>query len=122
SKAIEKISSVNWHYITAITKAQIEKLIRKDVFQLELFTDELVEVEDEGIRYVLHRNPIRAEEIQMNRSSKLDHIESLCKDRNQYLQQHPRARIATAQKVLQAKINKLKLDQKSTSPKSSHVY
>src|SRR5690625_2628472 len=109
SKAIEKISSVNWHYITAITKAQIEKLIRKDVFQLELFTDELVEVEDEGIRYVLHRNPIRAEEIQMNRSSKLDHIESLCKDRNQYLQQHPRARIATAQKVLQAKINKLKL-------------
>jgi transposase len=67
SASIKEITELKWFYITAITKPQIEKLIKQKVFQLELFTDELMEVKQENIRYVLHRNPVRAKEISEKR-------------------------------------------------------
>ena len=47
-----------FNYITAISKPQIEKLIKKEVIQLDLFDEKLVEIEDEGVRYILKRNPV----------------------------------------------------------------
>ena len=49
STQIKDLKDINWFYITSITKPQIEKLFQKEVFQIELFTDELVEVENGGI-------------------------------------------------------------------------
>src|SRR5947209_5239133 len=50
------------HFITAITKPQIEKLLKQGTLQMELFEQELAEVlADEGVRYVLRRHP-RSEE------------------------------------------------------------
>lgn len=98
-----------FHYITAITKAQIETLIKKNVIQYSLFDDNLVEVEDEGVRYILRRNPIRAAEIAKSRSSKQQSIENLVKNQNAYLQDHSRAKVETALKKINAKINRLNL-------------
>lgn len=53
----------DFRYITAITKPQIRKMLSQGVLQYELFTQFVCEVEFEGIRYILRRNPIRAEQI-----------------------------------------------------------
>ena len=112
SLQIEAIHNEAWNYITSITKAQIETLIHNGSFQLEFFTDELVEIEDtEGeIRYVLHRNPVRANEISDNRESKIASIEKKVQEGNQYLKDHPRAKAETRKRNLEKYINKVKLD------------
>lgn len=59
---IEAVINQGWNYITAITKSQIEKLLRTGVFQLELFDEDVHEIIDQGVRYVVCRNPLRAAE------------------------------------------------------------
>jgi transposase len=71
SAQIQDLKSVGFHYITAITKAQIRSLIKTGVFQLELFDDQLCEIQDGGVRYVLRRNPVRATEMAVSRTSEL---------------------------------------------------
>ena len=44
-------------------KPQIGSLVNKGILQLGLFETELCEVKDDGVRYVLRRNPVRAEEM-----------------------------------------------------------
>jgi len=44
-------------YITGLTRLEIEQLIEKKVIQLNLFAKELVEIEDDKIRYILSVNP-----------------------------------------------------------------
>lgn len=46
------LSDVGFHYITAITKRQIEKLLKDDVLQLDLFDDHICEVEYQSSCYV----------------------------------------------------------------------
>lgn len=107
---IKLLGSHGWHYITAITKPQIESLIKKNVFQLDLFEDKLAEIAHEGIRYCLRRNPERQREIQNNRKEKIAKIESCCEKLNERLQSKPRAKPATAVKDLEKRINQLKLE------------
>src|SRR5262249_32964028 len=53
SQQIEDLAQQGFHYITAITNPQIEKLLRTGTFQMELFEQELAEVlAEEGVRYV----------------------------------------------------------------------
>lgn len=111
SLQIGALHDETWNYITSITKAQIEILIRKGTFQLELFTKDLVDIEDveNEIRYVLHKNPIRAKEISENRKSKIASIEKKVQEGNQYLKEHPRAKVTTRIINLKKYINKVKL-------------
>jgi hypothetical protein len=71
---IEQLQADNaheFHYITAITKPQIEKLLREKKIQMGLFDQELGEVQlPEGLRLVLRRNPVRADEMKRSRQSK----------------------------------------------------
>jgi hypothetical protein len=72
SQQIEDLAKQGFHSITAITKLQIDKLLRTGTFQMELFEQELAEVlADEGVRYVLRRNPMRAQEMRDTRHAKL---------------------------------------------------
>ena len=71
SSQVEDLAGHGFHYITAITKPQIETLLRQGVLQLGLFDATLAEVTSEaGPRYVLRRNPLRAEEIAAGRRDK----------------------------------------------------
>jgi hypothetical protein len=56
-----------FHYITAITKPQIEKLMKRGLIQIGLFDEKVCEVEEAGIRYILRRNPVRVEEMEKSR-------------------------------------------------------
>ena len=100
----------DFRYVTAISKPQIRKKLNDKIFQYELFSEKVSEVEEDGIRYVLRRNPIRKEEISRNRESKFDSIIELAENQTKYLSDHARARTATAIKKVNAKIKKLATD------------
>jgi transposase len=109
---IKDMQKEGFHYITAITKPQIDKLLNEKVLQLELFDDELAEIEaNEGIRYILRRNARRAEEISKARTDKLASINKEVIKLNQYLKDHQRAKEEVALKKIDGKIKKLKLSE-----------
>lgn len=74
SEQIENLNERDWYYITAITNPQIEKLREDKILQLELFEENLCEVEYDEIRYILRRNPERKQEIERSRDSKIEYI------------------------------------------------
>jgi len=100
----------DFRYITAITKPQILKMLENRVIQYELFTEHVCEVEHNDVRYILRRNPIRAEQIVMTRKAKAAAVEKLSKERNKYLAEHRKASTVVALKKVRAKIKKLKCD------------
>ncbi len=100
----------DFRYVTAISKPQIRKKLNDKIFQYELFSEKVSEVEEDGVRYVLRRNPIRKEEISRNRESKFNSIIELAVSQTKYLSDHPRAHTATAIKKVNAKIKKLATD------------
>lgn len=110
SGQIEDLAQAGFHYITAITKPQIDSLMAAGVIQMELFADQVCEVEQEGVRYVLRRNPLRAQQLAASRSSKQARVEELQNNGNDYLAQHPRAKLSTAEAKLRKKIAQLKID------------
>jgi Transposase DDE domain len=110
SQQIEDLAKQGFHYITAITKPQIAKLLRVGTFQLELFEQELAEVlADEGVRYVLRRNPVRAQEVREARHAKLATLQALVAQHNHYLTEHPRADAQGALQKLVARATTLRL-------------
>lgn len=109
SAQISELSAEDY-YITALTKPQIEKLLREDIFQMQLFDKTICEAIDEDIRYVLRRNPIRAEEIRENRQSKLAAVRKVCAQKAQYLAEHPRAKVNVAKRKIKQFIAKVKID------------
>jgi DDE family transposase len=110
SQQIADLAKQGFHDITAITKPQIEKLLRIGTFQLELFEQELAEVlAEEGVRYVLRRNPVRAQEVREARQAKLATLQALVAKHNHYLKEHPRADAQGALQKLVARATTLRL-------------
>ena len=106
-----EITAAGFHYITAITKAQIDGLIAAGVLQMDLFEDALAEVEGlDGERYVVRRNPARAEELAASRADKLTTLHTSAETANAYLNEHPRAAAKTQLARLKAKSETLGLD------------
>src|SRR5438128_7249999 len=107
---IADLAQQGLHYITAITKPQIEKLLRQGTLQLDLCDQELAEVlADEGIRYVLRRNPVRAQEVRDTRHAKLATLQAHVAKQNHYLTAHPRANAQGALQKLVARAEKLRI-------------
>jgi transposase len=112
SRQIEQLGSgqYGFHYITAITKPQIEKLLKENIIQMDLFEQELAEVKTaEGLRYVLRRNPARAMEIQRSRQDKLNALEKEIVKQNKYLQEHPRSVAEVALRSVNSRSKQLKI-------------
>jgi hypothetical protein len=107
---IEDLAKQGCHYITAITKPQIDKLLKQGTFQMDLFDQELAEVlTDEGLRYVLRRNPVRAQEVRDTRHAKLAALQAQLAKQNQYLTDHPRANAQGARQKLVARAKTLRI-------------
>jgi transposase len=100
SDQIASLGGQGFHYITAITKPQIEALLKQGTIQMGLFDEKLSEVtEEDGTRYILRRNPLRVEELEKNRQSK----------QNAYLQEHAGAKPQVALRKVVERSEKLKL-------------
>ena len=109
---IETLGERQFHYITAITKPQIEALLKSDALQLDLFDETLAEITTaEGLRYILRRNPHRAEEIAASREDKYQRLCRVAVESNHYLSAHPRARVEVALRLLENRCQKLRLAQ-----------
>jgi hypothetical protein len=111
SRQIKEIeANPGWNYITAITKAQINKMLRNGAFQIGLFDATLQEVIVENVRYVLRRNPLRAAELKANRQAKLRRLRQAQVERQEYLLKHPRAKTEVALRGLNQLTQKLKME------------
>ena len=119
---IEALAHQQMHYITAITKPQIEALLKGGILQMDLFDDTLAEVVTDkdcepdygcepckGIRYVIRRNPQRAAEIGANREAKYQALSKAVERCNSYLLEHPRARVEGALRTLEARAHTLRI-------------
>jgi transposase len=110
STQVKDLVGHGFHYITAITKPQIETLLKESVIQMDLFDQDLAEVEtDEGVRYVLRRNPLRAAEVAASRRSKIESVEKLVKNQNKYLKEHPRGKEEVALRKVYDRCKRLKI-------------
>jgi transposase len=110
SAQIRDLSEAKYHYITALTKPQIETLLKNNVVQMELFDETVCEVAVENIRYIYRRNPVRAMEIRENRQGKLGKLRDVCAQKVKYLSEHPRAKVGVARRVVEEKGKKLKIN------------
>lgn len=100
----------DFHFVTALTKPQIQKLLEQKVLQLELFDEKIHEVlGEDGRRFVLRRNPVRQAELQRTREQKQQSVEAALRKANTYLAEHPRAQVATQRRKLAGQLQRLKL-------------
>lgn len=72
SAQIEELEGEGFSYITSISKPEIEALASSGVIQLSLFDREICEICEGKVRYILRRNPKRAEEAGANRRQRLE--------------------------------------------------
>jgi hypothetical protein len=116
---IQELHEAGLHYITAISKPQIETLLRRSVLQMDLFDDKIAEIipqaagEEESRdsatphRYILRRNPVRAREIATTRKEKLERLNSRVAEANDYLSGGPRRRVSVQVKSVTAHAKRL---------------
>jgi transposase len=109
TKQIDQINQLEWNYITSITKPQIRTLLKTGVIQFELFETQPIGIQQDGIRYILRRNPSRAEQTKANRLSRLQKIRQWVREENQRLIDHPKAQPTKSLQKMQAKVVSLKL-------------
>jgi transposase len=100
----------DFSFITSISKCQINKLIREKELQLSLFDNDIKEVETEDKRNIFRCNPIRKQEMIASRNSKIESIKTLVSEKNQYLNEHKKAKIEIALHDLNNKAKKLGID------------
>lgn len=106
---IEQLNKAGFHYIGALTKPQIEALLVSGLFQMDMFDQTLCEVQAGGLRYVLRRNPARAEQIAETRRDKETALRRLIEKKNRYLAEHRRAGVKVAAREASQKIERLRL-------------
>lgn len=105
-------SDFDYTYITSISKKSIRKLCREDSpIEYSLFDKEIAEVIDkeEGLRYILRQNPVRVKELKKNRRDKIEKVETEVSKSNNYLSEHPGAKVSIQLRDLRKLIKKLKL-------------
>jgi transposase len=110
SKGRLELAQRGLHYITALTDPQVRRLLSQGLLQLELFSEQLCEVEDNGIRYVLRRNPDTEAREKHRLEDKLAKLESKIAVRNLQTQQHPRCQLEAGLRQLQGWAQRHKLD------------
>jgi hypothetical protein len=105
-----ELAAADFHYITAITKAQIDGLIEAGVLQ-NLFEETLAEVAGkDSERYVLRRNPARAKELLVSRQDKLTTLRTAGETANKYVGEHRRVAAKTQASRLKALAKTLHID------------
>ena len=111
-RQIEDLAEHGFHYITAITKPQIESLLPGGVLTMGLFDQPLAEVtSDAGPRYILRRNPIRAAEVAASRQDKLQAVQAEADRQNGYLKEHAKAHVNVALAKVTGRGRKLRLSE-----------
>ena len=88
SKGKQALTAAGLRYITALTDPQIRRLLGQGTLQLSLFSEQVCEVQGEGVRYILRRNPEEAQREQHRLDNKLAKLEAQLQARNEQVRNH----------------------------------
>ena len=86
----QALNEAGFHYISALTDPQIRLLLSKKKIQLELFAEQLCEVEADGVRYILRKNPEEARRIRHRLEDKLSKLRIKIAERNELVERSSR--------------------------------
>jgi len=82
SKGKQALQEAGLHYISALTDPQIRRLLGEGTLQMGLFSEDVCEVEAEGVRYLLRRNAAEAAREQHRLEDKLAKLKRKVEQRN----------------------------------------
>lgn len=105
----ELLGAEGFRYVTSLTDAQVRTKLAQGVFQLELFSERVAEVVEDGVRYLLRRNPAALERHRSRRADQLAIVEAKVAARNELLEQKPRAQVEAALREAQRWLSRYKL-------------
>jgi len=109
SKGKQALQAAGLRYITALTDPQVRRLLGEGTLQLNLFSEEVCEVEGENVRYVLRKNPDEAARQRHRWEDKLAKLEAKVQARNEQVREHPRCQPEAGQREMQAWAQRHKL-------------
>jgi len=109
SKGKAALTAERIRYLTALTEPQIRRLLKRDVLQLELFAEQVCEVQADGKRYILRKNPAEARKAQHRLQDKLTTLQTLVAARNAKVTASPRCQPEAGLRGLQAWVTRHKL-------------
>lgn len=110
SKAKTALNDVGFSDITALTDPQVRRLIKDQVIQPGLFDETVAEVEHQGKRLMLRRDPATFQKEQHRRNDKIQQLVRLIEERNAFVAQSKRARPEAGLKKLEAWSKRHKLN------------
>ena len=110
SPQMEALVRAGFHDITALTKPQVERLLKDQILQLALFTAQGCEVRHERRRYSVRRHPLRAEEVGRRAERQAAQHGAVGCQEKRVSCRHPRAQAAVALRERRTKLARLKID------------
>jgi transposase len=104
------LDGAGFRYISALTDPQIRKLLSEEIIQMELFTEQVCEVEADTLRFILRKNPEEARRLQHRLDDKLAKLRRKIAERNQHVEKSPRSKPEAGLRTLTGWISRHKLD------------
>jgi hypothetical protein len=88
----QALGEAGFRYISGLTDPQIRNQLAKGTLQLDLFAEQVCEVEADGVRYVLRKNPDETRRVEHRLENKLAKLHAKIAARNECVAQSPRCR------------------------------
>lgn len=102
SKGKQALEEAGLRYISALTDPQIRRLLGTGTLQLDLFSEQVCEVEADGLRYVLRKNEDEAARQWHRLDDKLTKLTRKLQQRNEQVHKAPRCKPAAGQRQMLA--------------------
>lgn len=109
SKGKQALKEAGLRYITALTDPQIRRLLKEGTLQMALFSEEVCEVEADGVRYVLRKNPDEAAREWHRLEDKLAKLEKKVEQRHEQVKASARCQAEAGPRRLQIWVARHKL-------------
>ncbi len=106
----QDLKGAGFRYISALTDPQIRKLLSEKILQMELFTEQVCEVEADTLRYILRKNPEEARRVEYRLEDKLRKLQQKITERNQHVEKSSRSKPEAGLRALTDWISRHKLD------------
>jgi len=97
-KQMKTLGALKFHYITALTMPQLQKLLNNDVIKLEDFSNHLKSVTRDGVRYIYRKNLERAKITESDRNERLQTVQKHIDQENERLFEKPKTSVLAAKK------------------------
>jgi hypothetical protein len=110
AKGRELLKERGFRYITSLTDPEIRTALAKGILQLGLFDEKVTEVEGDGRRYILRRNPQMAQRARDRRADQLRRVRQKVDARNAEVANSKRAKPEVSLRQAEQWLNTYSLD------------